>query len=104
MMHTRATPADLPGDLGDFTTEPRMLAIATMAVGLGISSTVLAKVLLNLIEFFTNVFFYQTFDLVHRSPAAHTLGGWVIAVPIAGALLIGLMARYGSERIRGHGI
>ena len=38
------------------------------------------------------------------TPEAHTLGPWVILVPVAGALVIGVMARYGSERIRGHGI
>src|SRR5205085_5581601 len=38
------------------------------------------------------------------SPAAHDLGAWVIVVPVVGGLLIGLMARYGSDRIRGHGI
>src|SRR5262249_49038117 len=38
------------------------------------------------------------------APAGHHLGPFVVLVPIAGALVIGLMARYGSERIRGHGI
>jgi CIC family chloride channel protein len=38
------------------------------------------------------------------SPAANHLGAWAIAVPVVGALIIGFMARFGSERIRGHGI
>src|SRR6184192_1284890 len=38
------------------------------------------------------------------SPAGNHLGGYSVLVPVAGALVIGVMARYGSERIRGHGI
>lgn len=34
----------------------------------------------------------------------HYLGPWIIAAPVLGALLIGLMALYGSEKIPGHGI
>jgi H+/Cl- antiporter ClcA/CBS domain-containing protein len=91
-------------ELGDFTTDTRTLVISLIAIGLGGLSTILALVLLRLIDFFTNVFFFHTFDLVHRSPASHALGLWVVVVPIVGGLIIGLMARYGSERIRGHGI
>src|SRR5205823_10355704 len=39
-----------------------------------------------------------------RPPAENTMGVWGIFVPEVGGLLIGLMARYGSDRIRGHGI
>ena len=60
--------------------------------------------LLKLIGFFTNVFFYQRFATDLISPAGHHLGVFVVAVPIVGGLIIGIMARYGSERIRGHGI
>src|SRR6185369_13965265 len=49
-------------------------------------------------------FFFQTLSAEPHSPANHTLGAWVIAVPVIGALVIGLIARYGSEQIRGHGI
>jgi H+/Cl- antiporter ClcA/CBS domain-containing protein len=59
---------------------------------------------MKLIAFFTNVFFFQRFDFASRNPADHTLGLLSVAVPVVGALIIGLMARYGSERIRGHGI
>src|SRR5215471_21549592 len=91
-------------ELGDFTTDTRTLVISLIAIGLGGLSTILALVLLKLIDFFTNVFFFHTFDLAHRSPASHALGLWVVFVPIVGGLIIGFMARYGSERIRGHGI
>ena len=61
-------------------------------------------VLLSLIDGFTNLFFYHQLSLVARSPADHTLGWWVVLVPVVGGLVIGLMARFGSEKIRGHGI
>jgi len=91
-------------ELGDFTADSRTLVISSIAIVLGALSTILALVLLRLIELFTNIFFFQTFDFAHRSPAGHTLGWLVVIVPVIGALIIGLMARYGSERIRGHGI
>jgi H+/Cl- antiporter ClcA len=53
---------------------------------------------------FTNLFYYQRWSVQMRSPAANHLGAWAILVPVGGAVVIGLMARYGSERIRGHGI
>ena len=90
--------------LGDFTTTPRVAIIALMAVAIGLICAYVALALLTLIGFFTNLFFYQRFDITLVSPAGHHLGAFVVAVPIVGALIIGLMARYGSDRIRGHGI
>src|SRR3954466_12043192 len=95
---------EIAEDLGDFTAPPRLLAIAGFAIGIGVFSAYVARALLTLIAFFTNLFFFQRFSTAAVSPQAHTLGPLVILVPVAGALLIGLMARYGSERIRGHGI
>src|SRR5262249_53752611 len=90
--------------LGDFTATPRMLAIAALAIVVGIVAAYVAYALLKLIGFFTNLFFFQRVGTSLISPAGHHLGPWVILVPVAGGLVIGLMARYGSERIRGHGI
>jgi H+/Cl- antiporter ClcA/predicted transcriptional regulator len=78
--------------------------LSSIAIGIGALATVVALGLLRLIALFTNIFFFHAFDLVDRSPAEHSLGPFVIAVPVLGALIVGLMARYGSERIRGHGI
>jgi hypothetical protein len=50
------------------------------------------------------LFFFQKFSTAFTSPATHTLGAWVIVVPVIGGLIIGLIARYGTEAIRGHGI
>src|ERR1051325_8287408 len=90
--------------LGDFTANARLLLLSLVAIPIGIISAYVATALLALITFFTNVFFFQRLSLAPASPAAHTLGVWGVAVPVIGCLIIGLLARYGSERIRGHGI
>jgi H+/Cl- antiporter ClcA len=88
----------------DFDGEARLLRIAIMAAAIGVLSTGTAWLLLHAINFCTNLFFFQTISDKFTSPALNTLGAWVIAVPVLGGLIIGLMARYGSEQIRGHGI
>jgi len=90
--------------LGDFTATPRLLLISLFAIGIGIVGAFVALGLLKLIGLFTNLFFFQRFSTALITPEAHTLGPFVIIVPVIGALIIGFMARYGSERIRGHGI
>jgi H+/Cl- antiporter ClcA/CBS domain-containing protein len=90
--------------LSDFTTSIRVLPIGALAIMIGISSTLLAWVLLKLIGLVTNLFYYGRFDASLVSPAANHLGWLSVFVPVIGALIVGLMARYGSERIRGHGI
>jgi CIC family chloride channel protein len=90
--------------LGDFTMTERAVWISALAVVIGLVSSVIAMLLLKLIGLCTNLFFFQRWSTALSSPADSTLGPWVVLVPVAGALIIGLMARYGSERIRGHGI
>ena len=92
-------------DLGDFTTSRRVLRISLLAVVIGLASSVIAFLLLRLIGFFTNLFFFQTLSFsTDTSPATSTLVIFVLVVPVVGGLIIGLMAKYGSDRIRGHGI
>lgn len=88
----------------DFSVDRRTLLLCLIAIVIGAVSTVAAYVLLNSIHFFTNLFFFQTLSFEDRSPAAHTLGLWVIAVPVVGGLIAGLIARFGSDKVRGHGI
>jgi H+/Cl- antiporter ClcA len=90
--------------LGDFTMTPRTLGIGALAIGIGFVAAYIALGLLRLIAFFTNLFFYGRLSDAAVSPAGNHLGPWEIAVPVVGALIIGFMARYGSEKIRGHGI
>ncbi|HYJ90607.1 MAG TPA: hypothetical protein VEV84_04810, partial [Pyrinomonadaceae bacterium] len=91
-------------ELGDFTTSRRVLRISVLAVGIGIVGAFIAFALLRLITFFTNIFFFQRLSFDPASPADNHLGVFIIFIPVIGGLIIGLMAKYGSERIRGHGI
>jgi H+/Cl- antiporter ClcA len=97
-------PTSASENLGDYTVSPRMLTIAIFALGIGVVSAFIALGLLQLIGLCTNIFFYQRLAFAPVSPVGHHLGLFVVVVPIIGAVIIGLMARYGSERIRGHGI
>src|SRR5213594_1487944 len=90
--------------LGDFTADSRVLTLTGMAALIGVISAFVALALLRLIGFFTHLFYYHAIDSRLVSPADNRLGVWALLVPIVGGLIIGLMARYGSERIRGHGI
>ncbi len=92
------------GRLGDFTTTGRVVPISILATGIGALSAFVAFGLLRLIGLFTNIFFFGRIDTALVSPAGNQLGAGEIAIPVAGGILIGLMARFGSERIRGHGI
>lgn len=93
-----------PEQLGDFTTTPRVLSITLLATIIGVVAAFVALALLRLIGIFTNLFYYGRWNAALVSPAGNHLGVFSVLVPIAGALIIGLMARFGSERIRGHGI
>src|ERR1022692_2271991 len=93
-----------PKELGDFTTTPRVIPITMLAIGIGVLSAYVALALLRMIALFTNLFFYRRWSTEMISPAGNHLGVWEVLVPVAGATIIGFMARYGSERIRGHGI
>jgi H+/Cl- antiporter ClcA len=88
----------------DFAVDSRLFKVSGLAAGIGLSSTIGAYVLLKLIPLFTNLFFFQTISVAPTSPASNTLGPWVIVIPVIGGLIVGLMARFGSEKIRGHGI
>src|SRR5579863_3574197 len=100
----RLGPKEEEGRLGDFTTTPRMILISVFTIGIGAISAFIALILLSLIGLFTNLFFYGRWNFALVSPANNKLGLFEIFIPIIGALVIGVMARYGSERIRGHGI
>jgi CIC family chloride channel protein len=90
--------------LGDFTTTARVIPISLLAIAIGLLATGVAWALLRLIGFFTNLFYFGKVSTELTSPAGNHLGWFAVLVPVGGALIIGIMARYGSERIRGHGI
>jgi CIC family chloride channel protein len=90
--------------LSDFRADKRMLLLSLMALPIGTLSAVVAKALLWLIALITNLSFFHRWSTAAVLPQDHHLGYWVVLVPVVGALIIGFMARYGSEKIRGHGI
>ena len=90
--------------LRDFTVDRRVWLLSAVAVAIGAGAAVLAVVLLKAIAFATNLFYYHRLSLAPVSPAGSPLGIWMVLVPIVGGVIVGLMARFGSDKIRGHGI
>jgi H+/Cl- antiporter ClcA/CBS domain-containing protein len=90
--------------LADFSVDSRVLIISGMSIFIGTMSTIVASVLVKLIALITNLLFNGVYSTELQPISPGHLGLWVILAPAAGGLIIGLMARYGSEKIRGHGI
>ncbi|MDE1904390.1 MAG: chloride channel protein, partial [Alphaproteobacteria bacterium] len=90
--------------LGDFTTKPRVLVIAAIAIVVGSCGVIAGVVLLDLIRLVTNLAYFGRFTLADIPFSQSHLGLAAVAVPVIGSLIVGLIARYGSEKIRGHGI
>ena len=95
------TPAD---ELADFSTNGRVLLLSAMSLAVGAASALVASILIWLIAAITNLAFYHRLSAATVVPQGNHLGCGVVLVPVVGALIIGLMARFGSEKIRGHGI
>ncbi|HKO46405.1 MAG TPA: chloride channel protein, partial [Polyangiaceae bacterium] len=83
---------------------PRSIFISALAIGVAFVAGIVARVLVTMIALVTNAAFFGRFSLRSVSPAEHQLGAWVILVPVLGGGIVGLMARFGSKAIRGHGI
>lgn len=84
--------------------DSRVLFISAMAIGIGLVAALVAQALMRLIWLVTGIAFHGEFSLSPQSPLESTLGLWIIGVPVVGGLIVGVMARYGSRAIRGHGI
>ncbi|MBO9667548.1 MAG: chloride channel protein [Bdellovibrio sp.] len=82
----------------------RVILICTLSCVVALLSLIAAKLLLMGIQLFTNVFYFQSFSLTERAPGENTLGWFAIIIPVLGGLIVGVMARWGSKAIRGHGI
>jgi CIC family chloride channel protein len=95
----------MPGNLGDFTVTPRVLVTIGWAVPVGALGALAAWLLLRLIGFITNLVFFQRVSTQLSAPGTTGHPWWLIlSAPVVGGLVIGLMARFGSEKIRGHGM
>jgi CIC family chloride channel protein len=82
----------------------RLLLISFIAFFIALAVSGIAKLLVYLIDFITNVSFHGVFSIEHGSPLNNSLGLFVIIIPVIGGIIVGLMALYGSKAIRGHGI
>ncbi len=82
----------------------RVIGITGIACAIAVAAALIAQLLTRMIGLITNLAFYGRVALDFVSPADNRLGVWVVVVPVAGALIVGVMARYGSKAIRGHGI
>ncbi|MEO8029931.1 MAG: chloride channel protein [Gemmatimonadota bacterium] len=82
----------------------RLLLVCLLGVVIALGAGFLAEALMALIGLITNLAFYGRVSLVFSSPAGNALGPWVIVVPVVGGLLVGVIARWGTPAIRGHGI
>jgi H+/Cl- antiporter ClcA/predicted transcriptional regulator len=90
--------------LADHNADVRMVLHSAMALVTGTGGAVAAWVLLHLIGLVTNLLWYHRLSAAIASPSAAANGPMTVIIPVAGSLIIGAMARFGSEKIRGHGI
>ena len=90
--------------LRDFTVDRRVWLLSSVAIAIGACGALLAVILLKAIALATNIFYYHRASLASVSPAGSPLGYGMLLVPVVGGLIVGLMARFGSDKIRGHGI
>jgi CIC family chloride channel protein len=82
----------------------RMVLMSFLAGGIGLLAGLIAYALYKLIGLFTNIAFYHRLTAEFISPRHNQLGYWVILVPVVGGIIVGFMAKYGSSKIKGHGI
>ncbi len=82
----------------------RVMLISGIGAVLGLVAALVAELLTHLIALVTNLSFYGRWSVEDVAPAGHGLGLLVVVPPLVGGLIVGLMARFGSAAIRGHGI
>src|SRR5580693_129000 len=95
---------------GDQPLEPQQSAgyrielVSLLAAVIGVLAGFIAYILYDLIGLITNLAYYHEWSFHFRSPENTHLGPWIIVTPVIGGLIVGFMAKYGSEKIKGHGI
>lgn len=96
--------ANRDADERDFSTPVSVLRLVPLAVVVGIGATALAEGLLYLINFIVHLAFFGQVAATSQDPAGTTIGAYMIPIAVAGEIVVGFIARYGSAQIRGHGI
>jgi H+/Cl- antiporter ClcA len=94
----------VPAPAAEPIVDRHVVWITTLAIFLGVAAALIAQILLRLIWLVTGIAFHGTFSTHPQTPLANHLGLWVLLVPVVGGIIVGIMARYGSRAIRGHGI
>src|ERR1041385_2506307 len=92
--------ASLPAEVSGF----RIVLVSFLAAAIGLIAGGIAFLLYKLIGLFTNIAFFGHFGAEFVSARHNHLGFWVIPIPVIGGLIVGIMAKYGSSKIKGHGI
>jgi len=100
---SHAKPASGPSPAAK-TANSRLVTISILAAIVGVVAGFAAFLLVSLIGLISNLVFYQQVSFEIPNLADNQLGPLVIVVTVAGGLIVGLMARYGTPKIRGHGI
>jgi H+/Cl- antiporter ClcA len=90
--------------LGDYSADSRMLLLAGLAAVVGAAGAGFAWVLLKLIFIVTNLFYFHRLATYFVDPGTNTLGWKAVLVPVVGGLIVGAIAKFGSAKIRGHGM
>lgn len=91
-------------ELRDYSVDTRVIYVGVLAAALGAVASVLAWALLEMIALATNLFYFGRFSFAEVEPADHHLGWWAVLIPVVGGLIVGVIARYGSPLVRGHGM
>jgi CIC family chloride channel protein len=94
-------PADA---LRDYSADSRILYTSALAAGLGAVSAVAAWALLEMIGLCTNLFYFHKFSFIDRDPWQAGRHWWLVLMPVLGGLIVGVIARYLSPKVRGHGM
>lgn len=102
--HSKKINHSIESRLGDFSADWRLPLLTGMALVVGCGGVGSAWVLVKLIALMTNLAWFGRFSFAHTTPGQAVIGPWMVLVPALGGIIVGLMARFGSEKIRGHGI
>jgi len=82
----------------------RLGLVSLLGALIGMLAGIIAYILYDLIGLFTNLAYYHKWSFQFRSPENTTIGPWIILIPVIGGIVVGFMAKYGSDKIKGHGI
>ena len=96
-VNTATAPASEPAGF-------RIVLVSFLAGAIGLVAGCIAFLLYRLIGLLTNLAFYGHFSAAFVSARHNHLGAWVIPIPVIGGLIVGIMAKYGTPKIKGHGI